>query len=667
MAVLALPQDLPAEDRERSPITGFVRAHWEAIADRLLAGVQSSPGGAFVHVPGGRASRAGARMDGLEGFARTFMLAAFRLRGAAGRAPGDLAERYAAGLVAGTDPNGPEAWPRIDHCSQAIVEAAAIAIALGESRPWIWERLDDAQRSRVCDWLADIRGKAVWPNNWLLFPLLVETFLASVGAGAISEESLLALDRLDAFHRADGWYTDGAEHGVDHYVGWSLHLDAVSWMRMLGPRAPDARTTVLRDRLRRYLVDAAHLFARDGAPLFHGRSLLYRFAAIAALWAGALVDATPLRPGQTRRIASGALRYFVDHGAIDRGVLSMGWHREFLAMVQPYSGPASPYWCARGFVGLLLAPDHEVWRAPELPCASDGPEFVRAMPTPGFLAWADDDDGIVRVATHRGGGDQFPFGDRGGPLYTKLGYSTHTAPELGPDGSAAGVDGEITFVDGGCPAPRRRVRPIAVVDRFAASVCWPDERPGETPPWFERIETVAIACGVVELRVHHVTTFSRRAVHEGGFAVAQADPVTIEVGSDWIACRRADGLTSALVDLHGGRRPRVQPRRGTNAFGRCSAAPTLELDRTPAVETVLVTAVVLARDFDARAYVRPRIEVDGRRVRIALPDGERILVQLVATESLDERLGDRPLRGRVRFARVGPRDQHFAYVEDGCT
>ncbi|MFC6533184.1 DUF2264 domain-containing protein [Nonomuraea rubra] len=39
--------------------------------------------------------------------------------------------------------------------------------------------------------------------------------------------------------------------------------------------------------------------------LYHGRSLTYRFASAAPLFAGALAGATPLTPGQTRRLASG--------------------------------------------------------------------------------------------------------------------------------------------------------------------------------------------------------------------------------------------------------------------------------------------------------------------------------------------------------------------------
>ena len=92
----------------------------------------AGPGNALVSLPG-PASRAGAWSDGLEGFARTFLLAAFRLAGAGGRDPHGLADWYAAGLAAGTDPASPQRWPRLDEIGQAKVEAASIVIALHET------------------------------------------------------------------------------------------------------------------------------------------------------------------------------------------------------------------------------------------------------------------------------------------------------------------------------------------------------------------------------------------------------------------------------------------------------------------------------------------------------------------------------------------------------
>ncbi len=135
---------LPADDRSSSPYTGWTRAHWEAAADGLLAAVEpyATADRALYHLPGDRVSGSGRLSDGLEGYARTLLLAAFR------RDERTLA-RYADGLAAG--PGG--AWPRIEDRGQPLVEAASIALALRLTRPLLWDRLDDAVRQRAAGWL----------------------------------------------------------------------------------------------------------------------------------------------------------------------------------------------------------------------------------------------------------------------------------------------------------------------------------------------------------------------------------------------------------------------------------------------------------------------------------------------------------------------------------
>lgn len=147
----------PAEDR----------AHWERTADRMLLAVRpyATDRHALVRLPG-VPSYNGPWSDGLEGFARTFLMAAFRLAGADGKDPHDLAGWYARGLAAGTDPADPERWPTFAECDQAKVEAASVALALHETRPWLWDRLDDRVRQQVLDWLAPMAGDPMPGNNW---------------------------------------------------------------------------------------------------------------------------------------------------------------------------------------------------------------------------------------------------------------------------------------------------------------------------------------------------------------------------------------------------------------------------------------------------------------------------------------------------------------------
>jgi hypothetical protein len=99
------------------------RDDWTGFADRLLAAAlrHASPSHALITLPGAEGGY-GRAVDGLEGFARTFLLAGFRLAGERGKGLGELAERYAAGLAAGTDPSHPERWVRLNEHSQAKVE-----------------------------------------------------------------------------------------------------------------------------------------------------------------------------------------------------------------------------------------------------------------------------------------------------------------------------------------------------------------------------------------------------------------------------------------------------------------------------------------------------------------------------------------------------------------
>jgi hypothetical protein len=131
---------LPPENRTLSPFTGWTRAHWAAVADHLLLSLRPffSSTRSRVLLPG-RTSSSGVHSDGLEGFARSLLLFAFRIAGERGRDPLDFTSWYREGILAGTDPQNEERWPTATQVDQAKVEAASIALALQLTRPWLWD------------------------------------------------------------------------------------------------------------------------------------------------------------------------------------------------------------------------------------------------------------------------------------------------------------------------------------------------------------------------------------------------------------------------------------------------------------------------------------------------------------------------------------------------
>ena len=597
-------------DYRLSPFTGWTRAHWEETADRMLLAVRpyASPEPALISLPG-PASRSGEWSDGLEGFARTFLLAAFRLAGARGEDRLGIARWYAAGLAAGTDPASRWRWPRPDEIPQARVEAASVAIALHETRPWIWDRLGDDVQARVLDWMAGMVAARVPDNNWVWFRAVTEAFARSAGGAWSADDIDHAITRTDDWYAGGGWYTDGGQRNFDHYNGWAMHLYPLWYCRIAGEQELAAR---YRERLGRFLADAEHLIGGDGAPLFQGRSLTYRFAAAAPFWTGALFGCSPLAPGLTRRIGSGMLRYFLSRGCLRQdGTLSIGWHGEFGDIRQPYSGPGSPYWASKGFAGLLLPADDPVWTSVEEPLAVERGDFTRAITAPGWVVSGTSADGIVRVASH--GTDHAQHGDD--PFYSRCAYATVTGPDL-----SGGVDSAVTVLDGsGRGAGRGQLELVRVSGNMAVS-----RRTGLA------LTTVSAQRGCWEVRAVRVSPGADGCspgadgcdIRFGSWAVAGDQPPVAEAGPGRAAARTPDGLLSLVVALHGAMHGGVHRPAGPHAFGQHAAVPYVQTDDPVAPGDIRAVAVALTASPGGPG-VMPGAEVTDEGVLVIWADGSR--------------------------------------------
>ncbi|MGY0056510.1 DUF2264 domain-containing protein [Streptomyces sp. LZ34] len=633
-----LPFPLPADDRALSPHTGLTRAHWEAAADGMLRAAlrYATPGHGLIDLPG-PPSRSGVRSDGLEGFARTFLLAALRVAGAGGADPHSFLPRYTAGIERGTLTPGrddAESWPLIGHHGiqgQPMVESASVALALRLTAPWTWKKLPSAARDRTEEWLRGALRHTPAPNNWYLFPLTVAGFLESVGRGDAETARAIerALDLLEGWYRGQGWYTDGDGRAFDHYNGWALHLYPLLHAHLADDRALLDR---LGPRLREFLEGFSLLFDADGAPIHHGRSLTYRFAAGAAVALGALTDHTPLAPGATRRVLSGALRHFLDRGALtEDGVLSLGWYGPHEATLQRYSGPGSPYWASKGFLALLLPPDHPVWTATEEPAPSQGPDRVLALPAPGFLVQTTGRDGLVRLHNHgsakiRPWDAERPPGD---PLYARLAYSTRT----GPTSAANTPDNHIGLEARGLRSFRLRITPLAAGPDWLASSHIPVFPDGGPVLPAARIDSLTLARGPLELRVHRtVNVPAGTAVHHSGWAVA-VPPGTAAEQADGVTpagetCLAGPEVTGRLLPLHGWRSSAVRRAPQGTAYGPWALVP--ELTGTVGEEesgTVFAALASLTGDPDAPPLAGlVTAEVNGPAVTVRWPDGGSTVV-----------------------------------------
>lgn len=628
---------LPSEDRELSPYTGYTRAHWEAVADGLLhaAWRWATPGGALLDLPG-RPSASGVRSDGLEGYARTFLAAAFRVAGGNGKDPHDWLGRYADGLAAGTRTPGradAESWPVIRDLhvqGQPMVESASVALGLRLTRPWLWDRLDDGVRDRAEEWLRGALRHVPAPNNWYLFPYTVAGFLESVGRGdaETARARHRALDLLEGWYRGQGWYADGDGRSFDHYNGWALHLYPVldAHLADAHPAEVPGRAAPHGDRLRAHLDGFSLLFGADGAPVHFGRSLTYRFAAAGAVGLGAVTGHTPLTPGASRRLLSGSLRHFLDRGAVGAdGLLSRGWYGPHEATLQPYSGPASPYWASKAFVCLLAQATHPLWTATEEAAPSEGPDRVLALPAPGLLIQSTRADGIVRLHNHGSdhvGPHEAEAAADEDPHYARQAYSTRT----GPTARGNIPDNHVAVVVAGVRSARRRIHPLGAGhgDGWGWAASW--HRPVfpggvPTPPGL-RVESVTVVRGGHELRVHRVRGFPAGArLEQTGWATGPGEPLRSELHplhgweardevrapagtafTPWVrmprlvAGARGTGLYAALAVLTGERAPEPGESGAPADLDDPTAEPAQGAESTGVFEAAEVVTRVTADD-----------------------------------------------------------------------
>ncbi|QXJ19916.1 DUF2264 domain-containing protein [Actinomadura graeca] len=611
----------PEPDFTLSPYTGYTRAHWTAVADDWLLTARefASPGHALIALPG-RPSWSGLWSDRLEGFARTFLLASCRIAGASGQDPLDLAGWYAEGLAAGSDVAGVEGWPRGVGCrfppaglNQPIVEAANLAFALHLSRPWVFDRLDDGARNRLVGWLAHHAGLSTWDNNWSLFPAVIEAFLHSVGADTGGLRGAGRVAEVEEWYAGDGWYFDGRDGNADYYTAWGIQPLLWAWYAMRDPHGAAAARN--RERLGATAAAVAAMIAPGGAPVHHGRSLTYRTAVLAPLWLAALEGCGPLRPGETRGIAGGVLRYFRDGGVDQDGPLPPGWRGPSPGTVQEYSGPASPYLAGLGFLGLLLPPGHPVWTATEEGHpAEDGD---RVLEGPHWIVSRR--RGVVRLVNHGRCRPAYwhpPGTRRDDPHYDKFGYSSHTAPAPHPDS----IDGHFGLLDdGGRPTRRGPVLRSLTTGGLAASLHVPEV--GGVPLAGVDVTSATLIRGDVELRCHLVRGAAGRAVREGGYCVAHDTPPETGSGGRCAWVSAGEGLGTSSTGLHGWDAAEAVEFPVGNAMGARCAVPVLS-GRVDGDLSVHVSAHLLGVAADDGVVV-PEVRVDraGATVTVLWPGG----------------------------------------------
>lgn len=444
---------------ELSPYTGWTREHWEHILARLTYGyvLAAEKNGSYA-----RALYRDDRrvmpdaVDAIESFARiasAWGAWLYNLKNPStvefdGRTL-DIAEILKRALLDGTNADNPHMyWGDFHDMDQRIVESADIGLAIWFSRARVFDQMSEEERGQIIRWLEQADDKETWYDNWILFPVLPMTVRLRLGYPVDVELLDARLDQLEAFYQGDGWYVDGAYSEYELYNAWMFGWHFLLWAWIDGERRPEYAERVLQ-RARSFLQGFQHFFGANGSYPAWGRSIVYRFSAVACFATGYLLKIAPTTPGGLRRLMSGSLAYFFNHGFIDPTdhFVLQGYHGDMPYAGEAYISPGSPEWACHALAALMFDAADPFWTATEEPLPVERGDFELALPTPGLMVTGRRATGQVLLLN--GGSGHLPENPRHNYVskYGKLAYSTHFPFNVLPAPTSYAPDAMVSLRD----------------------------------------------------------------------------------------------------------------------------------------------------------------------------------------------------------------------------
>jgi len=505
-----------------------------------------------------------------EGFSRILWgLAPFT----AGGGDSDFWQIYLQGIKNGTNPLHEEYWGKANDYDQRLVEMASFGLALVLAPEKIWDPLKEEEKENLREWLSQINENKVYDCNWVLFIVMVNIGLKSVGETYHKEKMNWALNSIEEFYLGDGWYSDGKNGHSDYYIPFAFHFYCLIYAKVMEKEDP-ARSKLYKERAVAFAKDFIYWFSKDGSAIPYGRSLSYRFAQ-SAFWSAlvfAEVDVFSL--GVIKGLILRNLRWWFHQPIFNAdGTLTIGYAYPNLIMAENYNSPGSPYWALKTFLILSFKDDHPFWTVEEeeLPelnelsvqqkphlviCRDEKEETVMAFNT-GHIATNDHSHTSAKY-------EKFVYPNTFGFSIPKSEWGI----AQGAFDSMLALSEEDNIY---------RVKRLCEENKIENNIIY-----SRWKPWADvEIETRIICGNPWHIRIHTINTSRRLDAAEGGFALgldkadysgSTCEFLQLENGK---LIKTVYGV-SGIINLYGERKEElIYPNANTNLIHSKTVIPTL--------------------------------------------------------------------------------------------
>lgn len=441
-------------DYVKSPYSGMTRKHWIEAAKYLLDGAFS-----YIHCIDDPMyfpkqldktyphDENAAKVAKLEGLARTLFVAAPLLKENPDLEINGIkvADYYRHQMKSLTNPDSKHyVEPKPGGPTQTLLELGSLCISMGAAPKALWDPLTKEGKDNLATLLKNYGEGPTISSNWQFFNVFILSFLKDKGYQIDEAYLQEKLNNLLARYRGEGWYNDVPAY--DYYSMWAFQSYGPLWAELFGKKQyPELAARFFKNQ--GDLIDNyPYMFAEDGRMNMYGRSIPYRFAAVAPLPLIEYGNHENVNYGWLRRIASATLLQFLQNPEfLENGVPTMGYYGPFAPCVQIYSCRGSVYWCGKAFLGLVMPEDSQYWSATENNGPWDnelakGKAYDKFQPATGLMItnYPNSGSSELRSWCHESvANDWQKF--RSSENYNKLAYNT-AFPWM-----ADGTDGEISM------------------------------------------------------------------------------------------------------------------------------------------------------------------------------------------------------------------------------